>query len=202
LLRAQGTNGTRKALSLPVSAEKPGAAEEPEVTAEPESQLARETQILQEALSQLRAKDDPTAALEALDRYLNAYPLGLLRKEATSARVEALLKLKRPIDALAALRSYPFGDGARDLELRVLRAELAAGRDCKEALEDFDAVSELVARKAAGPVHERALYGRAACQARLGQRDEAAEGFRAYLRQFPSGRFAAPARRQLGEAEK
>ena len=91
---------------------------------------------------------------------------------------------------------FPFGEGARDAELRVLRGELTAAHDCESAIRDFVAVSDKVAP---APVLDRALYGRAACEARLGQRAQAAASFRAYLRQFPDGSFAAEARRQVGE---
>jgi TolA-binding protein len=172
----------------------------PSVPAQPpESQLARETRLLKQAYSELHGDEDPAAALDSLDAYLSAHPLGLLRKEASIARVEALMRLRRPKDALAVLRAFPFGEGARDAELRVLRAELTAGHDCESAIRDFSAVSGKVAPAA---VLDRALYGRAACEARLGRRDGAAAGFRAYLRQFPDGEFAAEARRQLGEGAK
>jgi TolA-binding protein len=168
-------------------------AEEPEA----ESPLARETRILNQAFSQLRAKRDPGAALDTFNDYLEANPLGVMRKEASMARIEALLKLGRQRDALAALQSFPFGDGARDAEMRVVRGELAAVRSCQEAIPDFAAVTS---EGAASPaVLERALYGRAACEARLGRRPEAEVSFRAYLRQFPAGSFAAGARRQLGD---
>ena len=165
----------------------------------PESQLARESRLLQRAYAQLRTRDDPSGALDTLDEYLSAHPLGLLRKEATSARIESLHKLKRSDEALSALRTFPFGEGARDAELRVLRGELSAAKDCLDALPDFVAVSDKVVPE---DVLERALYGRAACEARLGQRAQAVSSFRAYLRQFPAGRFAAEARRQTGEEAK
>ncbi len=187
-------------LGLPPAS--PGTGSEPAATAPaaaPESQLARETRLLNQAYSQLRSDDDPAAALDSLDEYLNVHPLGLLRKEASSARVEALIKLRRRNDALAVLRSFPFGEGARDAELRVLRGELTAAHDCESAIRDFVAVSDKVAPP---PILDRALYGRAACEARLGQRAQAAASFRAYLRQFPDGNFAAEAKRQVGETAK
>jgi regulator of sirC expression with transglutaminase-like and TPR domain len=46
---------------------------------------------------------------------------------------------------------------------------------------------------------ERALYARAACRAQLGDTDGSKADLRAYLSEFPQGRFAAKVRAQLGQ---
>jgi TolA-binding protein len=80
----------------------------------------------------------------------------------------------------------------------VVRGELTAAQDCRAALQDFAAVSDKVPPEVA----ERALYGKGACQAQLGDRADAAASFRAYLQRFPGGRFAAEARRQIEDRSK
>jgi hypothetical protein len=128
------------------------------------SALAEETRLLGRAFAQLHRRGDPRAALAELDAHARAFPRGLLRKEAASVRVEALLDLGQRRAALAVLRSFPFGPGERDAELRLLRGELGAAWDCPGALADFDAVLRAGAQ---GKLADRARQGQAACQARL-----------------------------------
>jgi hypothetical protein len=161
-----------------------------------ESSLAREADLLAPALSALRNGGDARTALVRLDIYAAEFPRGILRKEAAGSRIEALMRLGRGPEALDTLEQYPFGAGARDAALLVLRGELRAGRNCTRALADFATV---LAGVASGEIAERALFGQAVCEARLG-RPAAASSFRTYLDRFPTGRFAASARNQLGGA--
>jgi hypothetical protein len=128
------------------------------------SALAEETHLLRGAFAQLHRRGDARAALAALDAYAVRFPRGLLRKEAASVRVESLLALGQRRGALAVLQSFPFGPGARDVELRLLRGELGAAWDCPAALADFEAV---LRTGPPAPLAERARQGRAACQARI-----------------------------------
>src|SRR5262249_4756548 len=117
------------------------------------------------------------------------FPNGVFAPEAASLRLEALVVSGRHAEALAALGSVPAGS-----ELSVLRGELRAGLGlCREALADFESA---LAPK--GELRERALYGHAACRARLGDEAGARKDLERYLVDYPSGRFAATSRRALG----
>lgn len=163
-----------------------------------ESGLAAESRLLGVALHQLRQERDGTAALRSLDLYAQHFPGGLLAEEAQAARLDALLLLDHRSEALQLLDRTQFQRLGRGGELRVVRAELraAAGR-CREALADFAAVLASTAAPPPPPVAERALYGRASCQAALADTHGARAGLEQYLAQFPTGRFADAARRSL-----
>ena len=162
--------------------------------ASPASALPGETPLLSGALMQLRQKRDAGAALAALDEYRARYPNGTLKREAESARIDALLLLGRNAEALAELRDLTPQPGGRGQELRLIRGELTAASDCKGAFVDFD---RILNEQAAAALVERALHGRAACRLRLGDEPGAIRDLTEYLRRFPAGRFAAEARRAL-----
>lgn len=190
----------------PVAAEAPVAAPVAAPAAEP-GEAPSESRLLVEALRRLRRERDPAAALALLDRHRAAFPQGALQQEAAQARVEALIALHRSKDALAELDHLPLrpGDGApRAAELLLLRGELraAAGR-CQDAEVDFSAaLASPPGADRAAPLSdeqgERALYGRASCRARRGERAAANEDLRELLRRAPTGRFSDQARDALG----
>jgi hypothetical protein len=161
----------------------------------PESALSKESRALSDAVRLLRRDRDAAGALAALDEYRARWPKGVLRPEADVARVDALLSLGRRGDALAALESVYVASLPRARELTVVRGELRAeaGR-CKQAARDFDVAAAL-----GDALGERALWGRAGCRARLGDRDGARADLERYLERFPSGKFASEARRALAE---
>ncbi|MEO8214376.1 MAG: hypothetical protein ABI560_14345 [Myxococcales bacterium] len=156
--------------------------------------LAEESSMLATALTRLRKGRDPDMALAELDRYSSRFPSGLLRSEATSTRVEALLIAGRLDDARRVLAGQTLGSGARDREMLTIRAELTARTDCVGALRDFETV---LGQSSAGPLGERALWGRAACRVRLGNEAGAQADLSAYLARFPAGAHAARARERL-----
>ena len=187
---------TSTAAALPALTGGATAALVPAPPARPPSALALETSGLGDALTLLRQRHDAVGALAALDAYDARFPRGTLHREATIARVDALLLLGKDDQALAALRTLALQPRGRDQELRVIRGELAAPSSCRAAVADFD---RALTEAPPTPLVERALHGRAVCLARLGDAAAATRDFRDYLRRFPDGRFAAEARRGVGE---
>jgi hypothetical protein len=184
-----------------VAAPAPGAPAPAAATPAP-SRLAAETQLLGEALTQLRQRQDPGAALATLDDYEARFPAGALAFDALAARVDALIALGRKETALARLDAVPAGALARSPSLRAQRGELRAamGR-LPAAIADFDGVLAAAGTARAGhgaDVAERALYGRGSSRARLGDAAGARQDLELYLRLYPEGRFVAEARRALG----
>ncbi len=102
-------------------------------------------------------------------------------------RLDALMASGGKSQALAALDEFDIA-GPRAAELWTTRGELRAnaGR-CPEAIADFD---RALARSAKGRLEERALYWRASCQSRLGQRTLAQASFEQYLARYPAGMFS------------
>src|SRR6185369_3599507 len=127
--------------------------------------------------------------------YASRFPRGLLAEEAGRARVDALLLAKRFPEARTALARLTLGNGARDRELRVIRGELLAEKDCSAALADYEIV---LAEGRADALVARALWGRAACRARAGNETGARSDLAGYLARFPDGPRAAAARARLG----
>jgi TolA-binding protein len=154
------------------------------------SALGLESEALQKALVKLRRDHDGSAALSLLDEYQARFPHGELSLEASVARVDALLLQGRRREALELLARLPLDRVGRRSELRLVRAELYAERDCRQALADFDAVL-------ASGSSERALYGRAGCRLRSGDSAGGQADLRSYLERFPSGRFASQVRARL-----
>jgi hypothetical protein len=150
-------------------------------------------------LALLRRQHDAGAALAALEAYLGRYPHGVLEQEARQARVDALLLLKRPDQALAALEELPLDHRRRSTELRVIRGELRARTDCTRAEADFSAA---LSPEPDAALLERILYGRGACRAKRGDRTGARSDLERYLGRFPEGSHAGWARRWLLADEK
>jgi TolA-binding protein len=167
----------------------------PPVSAVPEETApSEEIQALEHAMGLLRGKHDAKAALAALDDYIARFPSGVFVPEARVARVDALLMLDRPDDALRALEALPLDAHRRSTELQLIRGELRARTDCARAEADFSAV---LARVRTPALEERALYGRAACRSKQGNLNGAATDLRSYLERFPHGAHAEWARRWL-----
>lgn len=159
------------------------------------SDLARESAALERALTALRREHDPAGALALLDRYAADFPAGVLRLEAEVARVDAELALGRSAQALAILERLPLERVGRGLELRLVRAELLAPRDCRRASLDFERV---LASNPPPALDERALFGRASCRLRSGDVAGGQADLGTYLARYPDGRFAKQARERLG----
>ena len=158
---------------------------------------ATEGRMLSEALWDLRVAANPRAALSRLDLYGRLYPGGRLAEEAMMVRAEALFRSGDETKTLEILDQVALGDRSGRNALRLVRGELRAIRGrCVEALDDFRAVAAVETRDEAA---ERALYGHAACRARLGNSDQARRELGDYLRRFPHGKHRADAERYLQE---
>jgi hypothetical protein len=120
---------------------------------------------------------------------------GTLGKETTLFREALSLRAARdPRGAIALLDRYAtlYPRGSYAAEVVVLRGELAADAgDCAAAIANFN---RALATPDSPGLEERALYGRAACRVRLGERPAAHGDFERYLERFPHGRFAGHAR--------
>ena len=160
--------------------------------------LDAESEALAAVLVKLRREHDAQGALALLDGSQALFAHGTLALEARVARIDALLALGRSSEALGLLEHLPFAQSGRGGELRLVRAELRATTDCGQALSDFDA---LVRQALAPALTERALYGRAACELRVGHQAQATQDLKQYLQRFPQGRFAAQVTRQLARAQ-
>ncbi len=158
------------------------------------SSMAEESRLLTAALHLLRQQHDARSALSALDEYSRRFPRGTLAREATLARIDALLELDDRAGALAILDRTRLTDLPRARELAVLRGELrgASGR-CSQAVTDLG-----VALDGSGDaLEERALWGRASCRSRLGDSAGARADLGQIITRFPLGSFATKARQAL-----
>ena len=165
----------------------------PPVAAPPFAAKDTEAHLLAQALSLLRQKADPRAALATLDRYAQRFPHGVLEDEALRTRVEATMALPDPGAALALLDAEDSFRGAPGADLLIARAELRAnaGR-CADALGDF---ARALGGMPARDVQERALFGEAVCLLRLGRDERAQRDLAAYRQRFPRGRFSSDVER-------
>ena len=165
------------------------------IAAEPsDDALAAESLLIASSLRRLRKDRAPTAALAILDRHDVEFPHGVLADEARATRVEALMSLGDRRGALALLDAMTVGT-----ELGVVRGELrlAVGR-LDEASTDFTAA--LIGAR--DDLEARALFGRAACRSRLGDRAGARRDLANYLERFPRGQQATAARAALAEIDR
>jgi hypothetical protein len=185
------------ASAAPASASVSTSGNKPAPSSAAASTLAAETAALEQVLFKLRRKHDAAGALALLDQSQALFAHSTLALEAKVARVDALLALGERDQALAVLEHLPLAQVGRGGEMRLLRAELRARGDCARALSDFDA---LTAQALPSSLAERALYGRAACEVQVGDAVHARADFGLYLARFPAGRFAAAARRELGQS--
>ncbi len=158
------------------------------------SSMAEESRLLTAALHLLRQQHDARSALSALDEYSRRFPSGTLAREATLARIDALLELDDRAGALAILDRTRLTELPRARELAVLRGELrgASGR-CGQAVTDLGSTLD----GSGDALEERALWGRASCRSRLGDSPGARADLGQIITRFPQGNFATKARQAL-----
>jgi hypothetical protein len=120
-----------------------------------------EASVLESAVAVLRRQGDARAALRMLDGYDDRFAHGLLAPEADRLRIDAWLVLGDRGRALQRLNQVALSDGARDLELLLIRGELrVALAGCAGAPEDF---ARVLARISDPALIARARAGVAAC---------------------------------------
>jgi tetratricopeptide (TPR) repeat protein len=158
------------------------------------SRIAEESRLLTAALQLLRQQHDARSALSALDEYSQRFPNGTLAREATLARIDALLELDDRVHALEILDRTQLTELPRARELAVLRGELrgAVGR-CNQAVADLGSALD----GSGDALEERALWGRASCRSRLGDSAGARSDLGQMISRFPQGNFASKARQAL-----
>ena len=158
------------------------------------SSIGEESRLLTVALQLLRQQHDARSALSALDEYDKRFPNGTLAREATLARIDALLELDDRVHALELLDRTRLTELPRARELAVLRGELrgAAGH-CGQALADLGSALD----GSGDTLEERALWGRASCRSRLGDSAGARSDLGQIISRFPQGNFATKARQTL-----
>ena len=178
-----------------VASPQPRAAERP-------APATTEAQLLTGALSRVRQAHDPAGALSLLDRYDRLFPHGVLRSEALSARLEAVIRMDDRKTALSLLDGQGRFVGRLGSQLLVTRAELrvSAGRYA-DALGDFDRLLATPGVTAPADL-ERALFGRAVCLGHMGHDDRARVDLAAYQRGFPHGKYASEVARLLQGARR
>ena len=125
------------------------------------STAVAERALLERAVMALRQKRDPNKALALLDDYEVRFSTRVLAPEAARLRIEALILAGRRQRALEELNRLVLSEGARDLELGLMRGVLrAAAGDCARAVVDFDRVRSSASD---GSMKRRAEAGRATC---------------------------------------
>jgi hypothetical protein len=153
-----------------------------------------ESHLLGAALRKLRKESNPVGALELFDKYDRTFPHGNLAPEALVGRVEALMALGRKREALVILEG-PLTQWRTSRSLQVLRGELrAASGRFEEAGRDFAGALSAEPHDA---LDERALFGRAVCRSRAGDKAGAREDLLLYESRFPNGQFASQVRSSL-----
>jgi len=162
--------------------------------------LFEESGLMASALRNLQAHR-PAEALQDLSRYHARFSHGMMAGEAALTEVRAYLDLGLDTKALARLEDLArtdFEGIPRPDEARLLRAELLARtRDCPRAIQDFD---KLLVGHLEPALDGRALYGRAACRAALGDSTGSRADLSTYLARFPDGPFAGAARAGVDRA--
>jgi hypothetical protein len=176
-----------------LASKRSAASTPPAPTARPSSREA-EIALYSRALAQLNVERDPATALGTLGVYEFKYPNGILRNEATIARVKADVMLglnAEALELLDAMNEQAFAGFPKRSEARLLRAELLVrARRCEEALQTL---GQYLEPSAVPEQRGQALILRASCRSQLNDLEGSRDDLRTYLREFPNGPLATTA---------
>jgi len=161
--------------------------------------LGRENGVYQRALDEVRQQHHARAA-DLLGDYLRGYPTGLFAPEVSSELPSELALAGRHAEALDAARRKMrmFPDAAHDGELELLMAGLLRDQLARPA-EAILLYEGLLNQSANRDWRAEALFGRGACEQRLGDAAAATQSWTQYLAEYPGGSRVAQVRRLLGD---
>jgi hypothetical protein len=149
------------------------------------SGLAAETALYEIGKMTRDELHDPAAALAVFEALRQRYPDGALRAETALSIVELLARTGRYYQALddsAALLAGP-ENGARAAELHLLRGNIyrEALSDLTRAAQEYKQAAGRSSAASRANTADEALFLHAVSLEALGQRDQAAAGYRQYL---------------------
>ena len=137
-------------------------------------------------------------AIEAWQSYLAAFPNGVFRVEIDFHLAQALIKSGRKNEALNKLKRFlaehPRSDRSGDVHFLLATLYREHMRDCTSAIKHYQKMLALSPRSSR---REDAHFFQAACLDAENRSAAAIDGYREYLKRYPSGKFVYQAQSAL-----